>query len=261
MHTIQPIGAFLSQNSNGFIINDLSLDKLDTDWKNAVLLAVDFYKKKLGHHLHSLYLRGSVARGVAVKGVSDLDVFGLIYSKEKIRWKTVTFQNELEKTLKQQFDFIKGIDAAIASFEEDFYTRNPRLAMIIQTQSICILGESLSPTLPKFQPNREMCLNLNWLAEDISDFLKKIDQNNNTLEDCQAIMKVLIRSGFELVIDQEKRYTPDLYLSYQTFSNYFPHYQNQMRSALKWYLNPIIHPVQLKELIENLGYFLLNQTK
>ncbi len=39
-----------------------------------------------------------------------------------------------------------------ASFESEFYLKNPRLAMVIQTQSLCLYGNEVLKNLPNFRP-------------------------------------------------------------------------------------------------------------
>jgi hypothetical protein len=259
MKEIQHIGAFLPQDEQGFIINNLSLSLIDKPWQAVIQAIILFYKKELSTSLHSVYVRGSVATGRAVKGISDIDTFALIHSTKFIRWKTPTFHSQLEHELQTDFQFINGVEANLASFHSDFYNKNPRLSMIIQTQSLCVFGESIAPTFPQFKAGKVMCLNSNWLKEDIQVFQQKLYQKTNTLADCQAIMKVIIRSGFELVIEKEQRFTADLYLCYKTFSKYFPIYEPAMRQALDWFLNPIINQKSLLFFLQNLGTFLITE--
>lgn len=261
MKLIQAIGAFRPQDEEGFIINNLSLEALDYEWQSVIEQIILFYKKELTDTLHSIYIRGSVATGQAIKGISDVDSFALIYSDQFIRWKTTIFQPQLEDELKANFSFINEVEANLASFHNDFHSVNPRLSMIIKTQSICVFGKSIAPTLPLFRADRMMCLNINWLEEDVKAFLKKLDMNANTLKDCQAIMKVIIRSGFELVIEKEKQFTADLYLCYLTFSKYFPAYEQKMKQALFCFLNPITEAKELRLLLEYLGNFIIKENK
>lgn len=261
MTPIKKIGKFLPQDNNGFIINDLSLENIDDEWQAVISKIVKAYQNHLHGKLHSIYLRGSVARGTAIKGFSDIDTFALIHSNEKIRWQKADFQEPVEQKIQEEFDFVRDIEMNIASYHSDFYNQNPRLSMIIKTQSLCIFGTDLSPTLPNFKPNQNMILNLKWLETDIEDIISKIEKGTNTLEDCQFVMKVLLRAGFELVMKREGRYTQDLYLCYSTFSKYYPAYENAMRQALIWYLNPIKDRQLLIDFLHLLGCFLINQTK
>jgi hypothetical protein len=52
------------------------------------------------------------------------------------------------------------------------------------------------------------------------------------------MMKQIVRTGFEIVMLQEKKYTRDLYLCYFIFSKYFPDYEITMKSALSLAIQP-----------------------
>jgi tRNA nucleotidyltransferase (CCA-adding enzyme) len=100
---IQPIGNCLSQDENGFIINDLSLDMIDHKWRTVLRIVKNNFVKNLDKNLHSIYVRGSVARGLAIEGISDLDMFSLVkpsFSKEKFRWQGADFQSDIVKNIK-----------------------------------------------------------------------------------------------------------------------------------------------------------------
>lgn len=74
-------------------------------------------------------------------------------------------------------------------------------------------------------------------------------------------MKVIIRSGFELVMEREQQYIPDFFLYYQTFSKYYPHQAAKMRQCLYYYLNPISSSPQLNTFIKNWTAHLLEAFK
>lgn len=97
-------------------------------------------------------------------------------------------------------------------------------------------------------------VNLSWLEEDMNNFLQK---EKITQEDCQGITKILIRSGFELVMEKEQKFTTDLYLCYQVFSQYFPEKEKEMREML--YLNPIKDGFYLKKNAKEIGMWILKQ--
>ena len=91
------------------------------------------------------------------------------------------------------------------------------------------------------------------------DFRQKITIQKVTVEDCKAIMKIIIRVGFELIIEKEQQFTPDLYLCYKTFSKYYPTKETQMRQALDYFLNPITDLKTLEIFINQFGNWLENQ--
>lgn len=57
-------------------------------------------------------------------------------------------------------------------------------------------------------------------------------------ERLQALMKRILRSGFELVMEREGRYTTSLYLHYECFARHYPDRERDMRRVLEIFLNP-----------------------
>jgi len=166
------------------------------------------------------------------------------------------WQPDLEKELQAEFPFVKEVEIMLTQYFDEFFEKNPRLAMILKTQSLCIFGNDLSVKIPPFSPNKKMILNLTWLEDDVNDFLKK---EKITKRDCQEITKILIRSGFELVIEKERKFTTDLYLCYQVFSKYFPKKENEMREMLHLYLNPTEDDFYLKKKINDFGEWMIGE--
>jgi hypothetical protein len=75
---IKPIGTFLQTNAEGFIVNTTSLEQIQDEWLPAVEKVTDAYRKHFGTDLHSVYIRGSVAKGQAIHNVSDIDSFAVV---------------------------------------------------------------------------------------------------------------------------------------------------------------------------------------
>lgn len=255
---IQPIGQFLSMDKDGFIFNDLKLENIQPIWNEPIQLIIQQYHEYYNKKLHSIYLRGSISRDLAVPNVSDIDTFALVYSDHFIRWKNSDIQEEIEEKVQAKFPFVNGVEMNIASLDDEFYLKNSRLAMIIQTQSLCLDGVNISKKSSKFRPT-DLCLNKKWFAEDLNDFNKKIGDQKIRLEDCRAIMKIIIRVGFELVVEREQRFTPDLYLCYRTFSKYYINKEKEMRQALVYFLNPITDLQILEAFVNQLGNWLMRQ--
>ncbi|MFK7948509.1 MAG: hypothetical protein AB8G11_13035 [Saprospiraceae bacterium] len=268
MIEIQPIGTYLTQDENGFIVNDLSINKLDKHWRDVAYYLAKAYKKELGKHVHSIYIRGSVARGLvteisgqAVDGVSDLDSFALVkssFSEKTIRWQKADFQSFIEKELHEKFPFAGDLEMMLATYNRDF--KNSRLAMIMKTQSLLVDGENIFSELKEYKANREMCLNYRWLKEDIDAFLK-INPQSFTLNQCSEMMKLIVRTGFELVIDKVGRFSPDLYICYRDFSKFYPTKEAEMRQTLHWYLNPILNKKELDKFVKNFGLWMERRIK
>lgn len=71
---IRRIGAYLVADEDGYLPSPAGT-AIAAPWSAAVESLVAAYLAEWGQDLHSIYVRGSVARGLALVGVSDLDSF------------------------------------------------------------------------------------------------------------------------------------------------------------------------------------------
>jgi len=70
-------------------------------------------------------------------------------------------------------------------------------------------------------------------------------------------MKGLLRVGFELTMERSQKYTRDLYRCYETFAEYYPEKEPEMREVLDLALNPTADKEKMKQIMENFGAWLL----
>ena len=254
---IKPLGRFFENDENGFVINPCSLDLIPEKYIPIIEIIKTHYLKNYPDEIHSIYLRGSLPRGLAVDKISDLDSFTLV-QKTNIRWEKATGTEELNVKIKEDFPFVGEIEMMLSSFNKTLFSVNPRLSMILKTGALCIFGPDVIPSLPKFKPGRQMMLNYTWIEDDVNEFL-----NNKNIQkaDCQEIMKILIRTGFELAMESVQKYTPDLYLCYHTFSEFYPFRQKDMKQALHLYLNPSEDVSFLKPFVRNLGLWMTEEVR
>jgi hypothetical protein len=255
MIPIRPIGRFFENDSRGFVINPCSHDLIPSKYLPALDIIISSYEQELGNKLHSIYLRGSLPRGLVVDNLSDIDCFALIHEKN-VRWKCASWQRKLNTKIRNQFNFVGNIETMLTSYEESFFKFNPTMSVVLKTQSLCIQGTDIIPNLPDFKPDKKMMLNYRWVEEDLKTFLDKENVQNR---DCKKIMKIFLRTGFELVLERKGQYTPDLYLCYETFSQYYPQKQEQMKKALTLFLNPISEVSSLKEFTRKFGVWIIEE--
>lgn len=258
MSEIKNIGKILTTDENGFIVNEASLEKIISPWKEVVEEVKNFYIKNLGDIVLSIYVRGSVSRGEAIKNISDVDTFAII-SKD-IKDIDRSWVKETQKSLKEKFPFVEGIEFGFIYYENLFSSDSEFInRFTIKTQSICIYGEDIAFKIESFRPDektvRQIISHAN-LRRALENAKNKITQSSS-VDDigywCRFAMKRIIRAGFLLVMDQEKVFTRDLYPSYQLFSKYFPEHETKMKKALEWAINPIDNAGEITEFIDDFG--------
>lgn len=126
--SIRKLGSVLDVDEEGYIVKAASNDKIQFKWPPAVDEVVEAYKQHLGDRLHSVYVRGSVARGEAIDDISDIDTVALITTSNNniyLGWAT-----DFERNLMKEFPFVNGTE--IKAFQKDnldpktqFMLKNP----------------------------------------------------------------------------------------------------------------------------------------
>lgn len=250
---IEPKGSYFQIDENGFLINPASLEKVQEKWKPLVEDIVEVYKSKYGEKLKNVYIRGSVAKGEAIEGVSDIDTFAYVdLSKEELKANNTS--EDTRKHIEQKYNFVEGIEMGAFPLSDisDHH--------IFLNQSLCVYGEPIS--IPKLKAGKEMAIHsptlhnrFKWLEK----FLEKDESEQEIKRGCVWLMKALLRVGFELTMERSQKYTRDLYRCYETFAEYYPEKEPEMREVLDLALNPIADKKKIKEIMYNLGAWLLTE--
>lgn len=257
-------GTYLGTDKQGYFVNSLS-STVNEPWDKAVKMLVEECKEKLGDKLHSVYIRGSVASGRAVKGVSDIDSYVVVKGepgKIDLDWTAQTREKVLNK-----FGFITKVELVFVNLENfSDQEKSFNTSFFIKTQSICVYGENLQPSLPRYKPDKNLARKLHgrWIDKNIRKAKEKIANTKDEEEVkkwCTWIAKRIVRTGFALVIDKEKKYTRDLYLCYSDFSKYYSDKENEMKTALQWAVNPISDKNRILEFLESFGNWLIKENE
>lgn len=275
MQAIQPIGGLFRTDDDGYLVNDCSLDRVRSPWREAVLAITEAFLRSLGPHLHSLYLRGSVARGLALDGVSDIDTIALLLG-EPATWDTawsVTFREDMAR----RYPFQAGIDLGFFPYEAVMAPERPTLTwrerrqrrphwgyvrFLLKTESLCLAGEDVTSSIPAYKPGAALvhyALLLDAQLRSVEQQLAVASDAEAVQRHCRWLMRIIVRAGFELVMEREQSYTHDLSPSYQAFARHYPHHAPPMRQALEWAMNPITEGTVLQAFLSSFGRWLTEE--
>jgi hypothetical protein len=247
MFFVRKIGDFLPTDEEGWIVNPCRSDRLQPLWLDLVEDLKELCREYFGDNLHSLYIRGSVARGCAFAGISDLDSFAIIYEEladEEDKWTAST-----QRLLKLKYPFCAGVEIGIIPYQN--FLKTHHLKVLLKTQSLCIFGEDLSRSLPSYiLPSYKPGMDLVRQALLLPNFLKSSEEKLRKLDPKSIVFttevkqisavvgKRMVRAGMDLVVERSRQYTRDLYLCYESFSFYYPEQKLNMKKALELAIAP-----------------------
>ncbi len=264
MSPVLNIGRFLKTDTDGFLVNECSVEKIGAPWKEAVEEVKQAYLDHLPGKITSLYLRGSIPRGEPIKGKSDLDAFAV--TQERIHSAELGWIPQFKGHLQKKYPFVSEVE--LQFFPYPPLMRSPSflgLRFTIKILSVCLWGEDLSGQFPQYKPSRRIAFsfhsNLKEEVEQASTGLVRLQDLERVFQVCTWIMKRIVRTGFAILMEKEKRYTRDLYPCYETFAKHYPEKEPEMRKALEWAVDPIADRAVLLDFLESFGKWIVNEAQ
>lgn len=239
---VSRIGSYLEVDEHGYLQSRADAANIKGDWQLAVQLLVDAYLETWGENIHSIYVRGSLAKGLAVEGVSDIDSFAVLLPG-KVQTESYDefgiWAEKVEKRVQKTFPFVAGVELGLETFERVRERDNP-YTFIIKTEAACVYGQSLVESIDPYRLGPEVAFQTRYFGQHLEQF--STEYPDEPEDDKPAfvvwLMRRFLRLGMELVMTDEKRYTRDLYLCYESFAKHYPGRAAEMYRALELAVNP-----------------------
>ncbi|MBB5917667.1 putative nucleotidyltransferase [Nocardia transvalensis] len=247
-------------DADGFIAREGSLDRIQAPFAPVVDHACAAIEETFGpDRLHSAYLYGSVPRGSAVPGVSDLDV--LLALRQEPTPPDRSDAGSLATVLDATHAVINGAGielASTATLLSDIERHD--LGWFVACLCTPLLGDDLAAYLPRYRPTAHLARETNgdldqavrsWRAQRGGD-LTEVERLRLT----RRASRRIVRSGLTLVMPRWGGWTSDLARSAEIFARYYPSRGAQMRTAATIARVPAEDPVVLDMLLDDLGPWL-----
>lgn len=254
---IQPIGEILYPNKKGFLVSAIGDNtKIQKNWQQPLLLCIREIQKHLPNLIHSIYVRGSVARGVALSGLSDIDL--VIITKNPLVSFNKDWQRKFVRELRKRYKQVDDVEFDLVPYTKIMNFNSPSgIRVLLTLQSKCILGEDLIEKFPILKTDNSAFVHIPF-------FHGFQDQITNTIKTKEVFLpayipwvtKRYIRTGFELCIEREKVFTRDLYPCYEIFTKYYPLHKQQMYKILEQCIKPTWSKNELLYCINHFGEWL-----
>ena len=254
---IEQYGRFYKTDSMGYLINESTTSNISPYFQPSIdLVKRVLVETDVNDVTHSLYLRGSVPRGLAIPDISDVDMFALTNCDD-------IASQALEDQVRQKlFQSQTKIDFRVYTLNEALNMPDWYIRFVVKVLSTCVLGIDLGSSIRSFKPNSQILAGYALLEDSlVTCELKLAEPYVNTQHLCSWIAKQIVRAGLAISIDREGRFTPDLYLCYTVFKKWYPNRSEDMLEALDLAINPTSNKMVVKNLIGGLGHWLARECK
>ncbi|MFD0025364.1 nucleotidyltransferase domain-containing protein [Streptomyces sp. NPDC058382] len=250
-------------DQDGTIAREGSLERVPAPFAAVVDAARTRIAEVFGpDRLDSAYVYGSVPRGTAVPGVSDLDL--LLALRDRPTDRDRADADGIETALDTAFDVVDGVgillDGAATLLSE---LERHDGGFFVACLCTPLLGDDLAAQLPRYRPtsllaretNGDLCLLLPRWHERAAG--ATTDAERLTMS--RGVARRIVRTGFTLVMPQWGGWTSDLTESAELFARYrpdLPERAGQMRLAARTGRAPTTDPAVLSMLVDDLAPWL-----
>ncbi|MEW2410641.1 nucleotidyltransferase domain-containing protein [Streptomyces griseoviridis] len=259
-------------DAQGYIAREGSLARVPDAFRPAVASARDRVLDAFGTRLHSAYLYGSVPRGTARVGRSDLDL--LVALREEPTDADRETARAVDAAVDREFPQVDGVDTLVHSrarllSDDETYD----LGWFVACLCTPLLGDDLAEYLPRYRPDSRLARGTNSdLATLLPGWRSRVEALETTAatretgepEDTDRARRALVRSlsrrlvrtGFTLVMPRWNGWTSDLSEMAEVFGTYYEDRAGEMRAAALLGAEPDGDPAVLRHYVDDLGPWL-----
>ena len=239
--SIKRIGKYQEVDAQGYLQGVGDVSNIRGKWLEAADALKGAYLERWPD-IHSLYIRGSLAKGTPVENVSDIDSFAVM----KPSWDgAVTYDEvrlwaeEVERRIRAAFPFVAGVELGLEAYD-GISDRDNIYTFILKTEAACVYGDDLASVIDPYKLGRDIAFQTAYFRSHLDLFLAEYPEEPEAerADFLAWLMRRFLRLGMELVMLEEGRYTRDLFLCYESFVEHYPQKKGEMYRALELALNP-----------------------
>jgi uncharacterized protein len=206
--------------------------------------------------LHSAYLYGSIARGNAVPGRSDVDLIAVLLAaptgEDRVR------ADRVERALIEQFPLLFSAGVGLTHLQEAHSpAQRYGLQVFLRELGVCVWGEDLRPGLPRTKPSAAVAVGFHT---DTHAVLAQAREALGTSTDPEVIPRVcrraarrMVQVAFAVVMAREGIWATVLEEQAAAVGAAFPQWAGAAQRAAEQGRRPVADVDVVRELLNSLG--------
>jgi hypothetical protein len=249
-------GAHRGLDAEGYIVPEADLANVQPEYRGVPQAAAELLGRELGPRLHSGYLYGSVVRGNAVPGRSDLDLVAVLWTRPEQADRLAA--ERVERDLVARFPVLATAGVGLAHLDE---VRDPRqrygLQVFLRELAVCVCGEDLRPGLPRTRPSAAVAAGFH---EDTPQVLARARRALATSDDPEELRqagrvasKRMVQAAFAVVMARDGVWATVLEEQAAAVGAAFPRWAAAATRAAAQGRRPVADPEVVAGLLETFG--------
>lgn len=243
-------------DGNGYIVSDVSLEKIPHHYMQPINETVDRLKDIFPQQLHSVYVYGSVARGDALSGISDLDILAIFH--KMLSPDESSAVKKLSKELSQKYDsLLRDVGIAISDYDYIMDPANYYEQAFLKEICVCVYGDDLGNQFGPYKLTPEIAISFNG---DISEVLNRMENKlksassiNEIKSIAQSLARKIIRTYYSMVMARSQIWSTRLHEQADIVIYHFPDKKDLVRDLQNWLEQPPTDRIKVVDFIKTEG--------
>lgn len=219
----------------GRIRREGDLARVDAAFAPLVAQAASALRQILGRRLHSIYLYGSVPRGTAVVGLSDLDLEVVLHSEPTQAERDAIGQ--LAAELDQDTEVVNEVGVIVAS-RPRLLSATERYDNAFQISCLCtpLWGPDLADELPDQYPSIELARHItSGTQAAFARLPAALNDPTTSRPDCirQRVGRRIARLAFTCVLFRWPGWTSDPTTMQRVITAFYPDHTDELATSIQ----------------------------
>jgi hypothetical protein len=259
-------------DKRGYLTNEASQENIPEAYQPIIDDIVHAFVDHIGEDIHSIYVTGSVPRGLAIRGQSDINVFAVLeyYTEPELvmqDWLPIA-----ETDISEKYSDIVS-DVRLEIWTHGWLLDDPAefsiSAFILKTHATCIWGIDMSPDVSNYRFTDKI-IRLAIANDDIVQIEPDIEEAIDAMQSnpskanvrfwSKQICKNIIHTLFGLVMADEVVHTRDIDLSVQYILKHYPAQQTAIKKTTEFIHSPTDSAEVIIDHLNNFGQWVIKES-
>ncbi|WP_404459708.1 nucleotidyltransferase domain-containing protein [Sutcliffiella horikoshii] len=223
-------------DGSGYIVRDVGLEKIPYAYQKCIQETIESLHILLPNLLHSVYVYGSVARGDAKKGKSDLDI--LVIFNLDLHYNEQQRVKKLAESLSQKYhSLVRDVGIAKTTLDYCMDPNNYHEQAFLRELCVCVDGEDLRTNFGPYKLTEDIAIRFNGDIAEVSErYIKKLKGATDAEfhVTTQGFSRKLIRTFYSMVMARSQMWSTKLEEQAEIFLQYFPEKKDVVQTFQEW---------------------------